>query len=89
MTPGQWRQPLHKTPICGIYVVQWVPTPNHPLPVRRPFCLELLETLSNNSPMLPFHFKMFSATGRLVVILSADAFVVLECCLHVVNEDIL
>jgi hypothetical protein len=88
MTPRQWRQPLLKTAVSGTHMVQWVPTPDRPLLVRRDSRVKLLETLSNNSPVPPFHFKTFSTFGRLVVIPSADAFVVLERGLDMVSEDI-
>jgi hypothetical protein len=35
-------------------MVQWVPTPNRPLPLRNALIVVLFETLGNDAPSLPF-----------------------------------
>ena len=57
-------------------MVQWVPTPNCSVLV-----IVLLEALGNDAPLLPFQLETFFAASRLVFIVRADTFVVLEGCL--------
>jgi hypothetical protein len=89
MTPRQLWQLMLDPQVCGTHMVQWVPTPKHPLFLRSVSLIVLLETLSNNALASSFRFQMFSAVDHLVVIVSDDAFVVLKYRLDVVIKDIL
>jgi hypothetical protein len=66
-----------------------VPTPNYPLPLRSFPIVMLLETFGNDAPLAPFALETFSAASHLVLIVSADTFVVLEGRLDMHVQDIL
>jgi hypothetical protein len=53
MNLGQWRQPLLQARVDRTYMVQWVPTPNRPLPLCSALAVVLLETLGNDAPLTP------------------------------------
>jgi hypothetical protein len=70
-------------------MVQWVPTPNRPLPLRSTLVIVLLEMLGNDAPSTSFQLETFSAALRLVLIMCTDTFVVLEGRLDIRVQDIL
>jgi hypothetical protein len=89
MNPGQWRQPVLQAQVDYAHMVQWVPTPNHPLPLHSALVVVLLETLDNDAPSTPFQLETFSAASRLVLIVRTDTFVVIEGRLDMRIQDIL
>jgi hypothetical protein len=78
MNPGQWRQPLLQARVHRAHMIQWVPTPNRPLPLGSAIVVVLLETHGHAAPSTPFHLETFSAASRHVFIVRAYTIVVLE-----------
>jgi hypothetical protein len=75
--------------IDRLHMVQWVPTPNHPLPLRNALVVVFLETLDNDTSSSPFQLETFSAASRLVLIVCTNTFVVLKGRLDMRVQDIL
>ena len=89
MKPRQWRLPMLQARVDRAYMVQWVPTPNCPLPLHSAVVVILLETLGNDAPLTPFQLETFFAASHLVLIVRANTLVVLEGCLDMCVQDIL
>jgi hypothetical protein len=89
MNPGKWRQHVLQAWVDQAHMVQWVPTPNRPLPLRSTLVVVLLETLGNNASSTPFQLETFSALSCLVLIVHTNTFVVLEGHLDIRILDIL
>jgi hypothetical protein len=88
MNLGQWRQPLLQARVHRAHMIQWVPTPNRPLPLGSAIVVVLLETLGNDALSTPFHLETFSAALRHVFIVCAYILIVLKGRLDKRVQDI-